>query len=116
MMMGHTRVDVGIVGRGEDIFGDLVRASDGCVRCIKCSGELTRTNRHTNTVTRTSPMPDGGITMKVSSSASAAACLRCGGVGSAAAPLKSCARCGVALYCGRDCQVADWPAHRPSCD
>lgn len=34
-------------------------------------------------------------------------CFRCG----AANPRASCAKCGVARYCGRECQVADWGKH-----
>jgi len=26
-----------------------------------------------------------------------------------------CARCHIAKYCGRECQTADWPAHRKVC-
>lgn len=29
--------------------------------------------------------------------------------------LKACSRCKTTLYCGRDCQKADWKAHKKSC-
>ena len=43
---------------------------------------------------------------------------RCAREGCAAADgvkLRSCTRCGVARYCSRDCQVADWPVHKLVC-
>jgi hypothetical protein len=39
----------------------------------------------------------------------------CGAVGAAGARLKRCAACGIALYCCKACQVADWKAHRKAC-
>lgn len=30
--------------------------------------------------------------------------------------LMVCTRCGIVQYCGRSCQVADWPKHRELCD
>ena len=45
-------------------------------------------------------------------------CFRCGNGGS----LSSCAKCGVAAYCGQDCQRADWGkkgafgGHKLACD
>jgi hypothetical protein len=32
-----------------------------------------------------------------------------------AAQFKKCAACKTVLYCGRACQVADWPAHKAAC-
>jgi len=29
--------------------------------------------------------------------------------------VKNCSRCGLARYCGRDCQTADWKAHKRVC-
>ena len=29
--------------------------------------------------------------------------------------LYDCARCGLVVYCGKDCQQADWKVHRPLC-
>ena len=29
---------------------------------------------------------------------------------------KYCSRCRCATYCSRECQVADWPEHKPYCD
>ncbi|KAI9015460.1 hypothetical protein DFJ74DRAFT_709398 [Hyaloraphidium curvatum] len=28
---------------------------------------------------------------------------------------KRCTRCGVARYCGKPCQAADWPGHKAEC-
>jgi hypothetical protein len=30
-------------------------------------------------------------------------------------PLMKCGRCHSVQYCGKDCQRADWPAHKASC-
>lgn len=30
-------------------------------------------------------------------------------------PLKSCSRCKVVLYCGRECQLLAWPSHKERC-
>lgn len=38
-------------------------------------------------------------------------CKRCGSVEG----LLACSKCHVFKYCGRDCQRADWPTHRPLC-
>jgi hypothetical protein len=38
-------------------------------------------------------------------------CHHCGSLGD----LKQCAKCGVNVYCGRECQVADWPSHKVCC-
>jgi len=32
-----------------------------------------------------------------------------------AGSFQKCSRCKVAFYCGRSCQVADWPAHKRAC-
>lgn len=37
-------------------------------------------------------------------------CAGCGGAG-----LKSCSRCKLTFYCGRDCQRRHWPSHKPLC-
>ncbi|KZT52921.1 hypothetical protein CALCODRAFT_68617 [Calocera cornea HHB12733] len=29
--------------------------------------------------------------------------------------LNRCSKCKIAVYCGRDCQLADWPNHKPKC-
>ena len=29
--------------------------------------------------------------------------------------LKACARCGNAMFCGRECQVGSWKAHKKNC-
>ena len=39
-------------------------------------------------------------------------CWTCGAM---AMPLKRCAVCAVASYCGADCQKADWKAHKGQC-
>ena len=38
-------------------------------------------------------------------------CGRCG----ASDNLKTCRRCGLMRYCGRECQVADWKEHKNTC-
>eukprot|EP00161_Ancyromonas_sigmoides_P012362 TRINITY_DN3149_c0_g1_i1.p1 TRINITY_DN3149_c0_g1~~TRINITY_DN3149_c0_g1_i1.p1 ORF type:complete len:541 (+),score=230.11 TRINITY_DN3149_c0_g1_i1:91-1623(+) len=38
------------------------------------------------------------------------ACAKCGEKGTA-----DCGKCGAVSYCGRDCQVADWKAHKAHC-
>jgi hypothetical protein len=38
-------------------------------------------------------------------------CGRCG----ASDNLKTCDRCGLMRYCGRECQVADWKQHKKTC-
>ena len=40
------------------------------------------------------------------------ACWQCGAGG---LPLKKCSVCGVAWYCGPDCQKAAWKAHKIEC-
>ncbi|ORY58008.1 hypothetical protein BCR35DRAFT_309553 [Leucosporidium creatinivorum] len=37
------------------------------------------------------------------------------GVEFGGAPLLKCSKCLEATYCGRDCQVANWPSHRKAC-
>ena len=32
-----------------------------------------------------------------------------------AGDVKRCAKCGIARYCGRSCQVAHWPDHKATC-
>tara|TARA_B110001452_G_scaffold267119_1_gene275853 strand:- start:434 stop:1057 length:624 start_codon:yes stop_codon:yes gene_type:complete len=39
---------------------------------------------------------------------------RCGRCG-ASDHLKTCERCGLVRYCGRECQVADWRRHKNTC-
>ncbi|KAK2055947.1 hypothetical protein LY76DRAFT_519366 [Colletotrichum caudatum] len=44
---------------------------------------------------------------------------RCAGCGREEAadggPLKSCTACGVARYCGKECQKEDWKTHKGDC-
>ena len=42
-------------------------------------------------------------------------CDRCGRQDTQDKPFKRCGRCNVPAYCSRECQKADWPAHRPLC-
>jgi hypothetical protein len=42
----------------------------------------------------------------------ARACAHCG---SADGKLRACGACNAALFCGRDCQLAAWPAHKAAC-
>jgi hypothetical protein len=39
----------------------------------------------------------------------------CGKPGCSGAGLKKCAICLITFYCGKDCQVAHWPAHKAEC-
>ncbi|CAG2066925.1 unnamed protein product, partial [Timema podura] len=39
------------------------------------------------------------------------ACVTCGDQG-----VKRCSRCKTAWYCGRECQVKNWPKHKKICD
>uniref|UniRef100_A0A7S0WUP0 MYND-type domain-containing protein n=1 Tax=Chlamydomonas leiostraca TaxID=1034604 RepID=A0A7S0WUP0_9CHLO len=41
-------------------------------------------------------------------------CNKCGTV-SDSAPLKRCTQCKVMAYCGKECQAADWKAHKKEC-
>jgi len=42
-------------------------------------------------------------------------CMNCGVVKERAS-LSVCGRCMVEHYCSKECQVADWPAHKATCD
>ncbi|CAM1507505.1 Fc.00g071460.m01.CDS01 [Cosmosporella sp. VM-42] len=44
-----------------------------------------------------------------------ASCHKCQKVESPEFSLKRCAKCNTTLYCGRDCQKADWKAHKKVC-
>ncbi|TFK87936.1 hypothetical protein K466DRAFT_490001 [Polyporus arcularius HHB13444] len=39
-------------------------------------------------------------------------CHHCGRLPTEDVRLKRCVRCSVTLYCGRECQKADWPTHK----
>ncbi len=41
-------------------------------------------------------------------------CIKCNKI-DASANLSVCPRCKLATYCSRECQEADWKAHRPLC-
>jgi len=43
------------------------------------------------------------------------ACGNCGKHEEPAGSFQKCSNCKVAFYCGRSCQVADWPAHKKAC-
>jgi hypothetical protein len=30
-------------------------------------------------------------------------------------PMRNCVRCKAVCYCSKECQVADWPRHKPEC-
>ena len=49
---------------------------------------------------------------KPSSSDNAGACANCERT---EPKMRSCARCGLVKYCGRDCQSAHWKDHKPLC-
>ena len=52
----------------------------------------------------------------VSSSDARSVCAHCASQAPIGTSLKSCSRCGIVLYCGRDCQLAHWKAgHKKSC-
>ena len=52
----------------------------------------------------------------VSSSDARGVCAYCAAEAPSGTSLKSCSRCGIVLYCGRDCQLAHWKAgHKKSC-
>ena len=52
----------------------------------------------------------------VSSSDSQGVCACCAAQAPIGTSLKSCSRCGIVLYCGRECQRAHWKAgHKKSC-
>lgn len=42
-------------------------------------------------------------------------CMRCGAAGAEGSVLPQCAACLRAKYCSRECQKADWPAHKAVC-
>jgi hypothetical protein len=42
-------------------------------------------------------------------------CSGCGKIEGKKNEFKKCSRCQVAVYCGRDCQKADWKAHKKVC-
>ena len=42
-------------------------------------------------------------------------CQACGKSETAMKTFKKCQRCKVAVYCGKDCQKADWKAHKKLC-
>ncbi|KAM5532578.1 hypothetical protein V8D89_013784 [Ganoderma adspersum] len=42
-------------------------------------------------------------------------CYWCRKHGSSSQQLKRCAKCGIVLYCSKECQVASWPAHKREC-
>ena len=42
-------------------------------------------------------------------------CARCSVAASQAIKLKKCKTCRAVYYCGRECQVADWQAHKLGC-
>jgi hypothetical protein len=39
-----------------------------------------------------------------------------GGCGALIDESKRCSRCSLVYYCSRDCQRADWKAHKPKCN
>jgi hypothetical protein len=40
---------------------------------------------------------------------------RCAACGKADVQMQRCSRCKAVSYCGRECQAADWKAHKPTC-
>ena len=54
--------------------------------------------------------------LPVSSSDAQGVCAHCAAQASSGTSLKSCSRCGIVFYCGRDCQLAHWKGgHKKSC-
>lgn len=120
-LFGDYRVDLRGLGRPSvDVFRTLDRGSDTqCSAC--CCGSAassgsdgTRVHRRTGTAVRETRTPRA-VTVSIAPHGESS-CRTCGRRGTVAAPLKYCARCRDVLYCSRDCQVADWPTHRGSCN
>ena len=62
------------------------------------------------------PHEGEGVAAPVSTaSAAPAAPLCCNVCGASGGDLQMCAGCRSAIYCGRDCQKADWRAHKAAC-
>ena len=73
-------------------------------------------NAHTATVNRTAAARDA----KRVAAHAAPQCRGCARAGCGArephpSAFKACAACRTVVYCGRDCQTADWPSHKAAC-
>jgi hypothetical protein len=53
--------------------------------------------------------------MSDSNSTETRKCKSCKKAESESTPLRNCSRCKSAVYCSRDCQKADWKAHKKVC-
>jgi hypothetical protein len=68
--------------------------------------------------TTTSNSTTTSTTSSSSSSSSQEVTLRCSFCSKLAEPgktLAQCKACGIARYCGKECQTQDWPAHKTTC-
>lgn len=89
---------------------NLVTASDWLLAAIKQSAQAANTSR--------AVLPYRPATASAGHEG-ARRCACCGarpGAAGGAGPLKACVRCGVAVYCSKDCQLAHWQTtHKAQC-
>ena len=81
-------------------------------RCLREEGLLPPGEGEVAAATPTPPEPAPSVSM---APAAAAAPLRCAVCGASSGELLLCSGCHGVRYCGRDCQKADWRAHKAAC-